>query len=350
MTSAPFEPPIYTRGAFAEPEPLEIRARGTWDLRTNLSPSFVEGEELADLADHDDRIVVLTADLAYSNGTHVFQQRHPDRFFNMGIAEQNMVSVGAGLASAGKVPYVSTFASFVGLLAIEQIRTDLAYPRMPVRILAHHSGITMGFYGTSHHALEDLATTRAVADLPVVCATDAAMLRAILRFSTTLDGPLYIRMGRGRDPDVYREPPEFALGRSWQLRDGADLALLATGSEVAPCLDAADRLAERGVSARVVDFASVDPLDSDAVLAAATDCSAVLTVEEHNVTGGLGSAVASVLADNGVATRFRRHGIYDTYVDVGPPAALYAHYRLDGPGVAAVATELLDGCTPTPVV
>jgi len=315
----------------------------TWDLGGIRAPAFVAGEELAQLADDDDRIVLLTADLGYSNRTIEFADRHPERFLNIGVAEQNMVSMAAGLATCGKLPYVSTFASFIGLLAIEQLRTDVAYPRQPVRVLAHHAGMALGFYGTSHHALEDVAIVRSVAELPIVSATDEAMLRAILRFSLDHPGPLYIRMGRGRDPLVHAETPEFALGRSWKLCDGRDLAILATGAEVAPALHAAELLERQQIQARVVDVASVKPIDREAVLAAARECGALLTVEEHYVTGGLGGAVAEVLADAGVAVPFRRHGIEDEYVRVGPPAALYAHYRLDGPGIAEVALELLRG-------
>ena len=166
-------------------------------------PAFVAGEELADLADSDDRIVVLTADLAHANRTIDFASRHPERFFNVGVAEQNMVSIAAGMASAGLMPFAATFAAYVALLACEQIRTDCAYPGMPVRILAHHSGMSLGFYGTSHHSLEDLGIMRTIAGLTVVCAADANQLRAILRASLDYPGPMYIRLGRGRDPQVY---------------------------------------------------------------------------------------------------------------------------------------------------
>jgi transketolase len=320
----------------------EPRDPASWNLRQMRTPAFVAGSELAELGERDERIVVLTADLAYSNRTHEFAERHPERFFNLGIAEQNMVSVAAGLATCGLLPYAATFASFIGLLCAEQIRTDVAFPYLPVRILAHHSGMALGFYGTSHHALEDIAFMRAIADLAVVSATDANMLRALLRFSLDFDGPLYIRMGRGRDPDVYAELPAFRLGESYQLRDGHDVAILATGSEVAPALEAADLLAAGGIEARVVDCVSLSPLDRRAVSAAARDCAALLTVEEHNVTGGLGSAVAEVLADEALAVRFRRHGIHDLYPLVGPPSGLYAHYRLDAAGIAAVVGELID--------
>ncbi len=176
-------------------------------------PTFIAGEELADLADADERVVVLTADLASAGRTIDFANRHPDRFFNIGVAEQNMVSVAAGMASTGLRPFVSTFAAYLALLCCEQVRTDLAYTQMPVVMLAHHSGMALGYYGTSHHALEDLSAMRGIAGLTVVCAADANELRAILRACLASDGPVYVRMGRGRDPEVYADVPEdFAFG------------------------------------------------------------------------------------------------------------------------------------------
>ena len=235
------------------------------------TPAFVAGDELADLAETDPRIVVLTADLANANRTIDFAQRHPNRFFNMGIAEQNMISVAAGLASTGLIPYVATFAAYVALLGCEQIRTDCAYTGMPVRILGHHSGMSLGFYGTSHHSLEDLAIMRSIADLTVVCAADANQLRAILRASLNCKGAMYIRLGRGRDPEVYgKEPPQnFLLGKAVRLREGADLTIITTGSQVHASLAAADALAAAGISTRVVDMHTIKPLDEDEALAAA---------------------------------------------------------------------------------
>lgn len=305
-------------------------------------PAFVAGEELASLADTDERIVVLTADLAHANRTIDFAARHPERFFNVGVAEQNMISIAAGMAATGLMPYAATFAAYVALLACEQIRTDCAYPGMPVRILGHHSGMSLGFYGTSHHSLEDLGIMRTIAGLTVVCAADANQLRAILRASLGHPLPMYIRLGRGRDPQVYPEvPADFEIGRAVRLTEGTDLALITTGSQVHACLAAAQAMAAGGVRVRVVDMHTISPLDSTEVLAAATETGAVLTVEEHNVTGGLGSAVAEVLADAGVGVPFRRHGVPDQHVVLGPPAALYAHYRLDAAGIEATARQLL---------
>jgi transketolase len=305
-------------------------------------PAFVAGEALADLGDSDPRIVVLTADLAHANRTIDFAARHPDRFFNVGVAEQNMVSIAAGMASTGLIPFAGTFAAYLALLACEQVRTDCAYTGMPVRLLAHHSGMCLGFYGTSHHALEDIAITRAIADLTVVCAADANQLRAILRQSLDWPGAMYIRLGRGRDPEVYSEvPDDFRIGKAVRLREGTDLTIVATGSEVRACLDAADSLAADGIQARLIDMHTVDPLDREEILAAANETGAILTVEEHNLAGGLGSAVAETLAEAGAGVRFRRHGVPDEHVVIGPPAALYNHYRLDAAGVESVARELI---------
>lgn len=308
---------------------------------TKAIPAFVFGEELADLADKDERIVVLTADLAKANRSSDFAERHPDRFFNTGIAEKNMISIAAGLAASGRISFAATFSAFAALLGCEQIRTDCAYPHLPVRVVGHHSGISMGFYGTSHHSLEDIGIMRTIADLTVVCATDANHLRAILRESLTHDGAMYIRLGRGRDPEVYEEVPKLTFGKSIKLRSGSDLAIVATGSEVYPSLQAATQLAASGVHASVYDFHTLKPFDFDALSEIASHGN-ILTVEEHNRTNGLGTAFAEALMDSGLGhTRLYRHGIPDVHVPVGPPASLYAHYRLDSVGIFEVAQEFL---------
>ncbi|MGY2083743.1 transketolase family protein [Blastococcus sp. SYSU DS0539] len=304
--------------------------------------AFVFGDELADIADHDPRVAVLTADLARSNRAVDFQGRHPERFVNVGIAEKNMITAAAGMASCGYVPFAATFASFAALLGCEQIRTDCAYPRLPVRIVGHHSGMSMGFYGTSHHSLEDLGIMRTIADLTVVCVTDENHLRAVLRASMDHPGAMYLRLGRGRDPEVYPTVPEITFGRSIRLREGSDLTIFATGSTVRPALDAAALLADDGFSTRVVDMFTVSPLDKDEVVSSAAATGAVLTVEEHNITNGLGTAVAETLFEAGVSgSRFKRLGVPDEHVLLGPPAALYAHYQLDATGIATQAKELM---------
>lgn len=303
------------------------------------------GDTLADLADEGHPIVVGTADLKYSNGLVRFEQRHPGRFIQFGISEQNMVSAAAGLATTGLKPHVATFASFLALLCCEQIRTDVAYCHQPVRLIGHHAGITLGFYGTSHHATEDLAVMRAIADLNVVAPADGPQLAAALRAVASLEEPVYFRIGRGRDPEVYGAGAPFELGRAVVHRTGADLTLIATGSMVHPSLEAAATLASDGLSAGVIDMHTVKPLDADAILAAASSSRCLMTVEEHNVLGGLGGAVAEVLTEAGAATPLHRHGIRDTYALVGPPTHLYRHYGLDAEGVRREALEFVGRVT-----
>jgi transketolase len=317
----------------------------SWQLMTLLdqSPGLrLLGDALSDLADEGHPIVVGTADLKYSNGLVRFQERHPDRFIQFGISEQNMVSAAAGLATTGLKPHVATFASFLALLCCEQIRTDVAYCAQPVRLIGHHAGITLGFYGTSHHATEDLAAMRSIADLNVVAPADGPQLAAALRAVVDLDEPVYLRIGRGRDPEVYGSGAPFELGRAIVHRTGSDLTLIATGSMVHPSLHAAEALGAEGLSVGVVDMHTIKPLDEQAVLEAAGSSRAVMTVEEHNVLGGLGGAVAEVLAEAGSATPLHRHGIRDTYVAVGPPTHLYRHYRLDAEGIRQEAREFVD--------
>ena len=331
-----------TAGGDAKLKPEGLKdARSLIGTPNKVLPAFVLGEELADIADKDPRIVVLTADLANANRTNDFRARHPERFFNLGIAERNMMTIAAGMASCGMVTYAATFASFCVILGAEQAKTDCAYTGMKVRLIGHHSGMSMGFYGTSHHALEDLSITRTIADLTVVCATDANHLRAVLRASVEHPGAMYIRLGRGRDPEVYRQvPKDFRIGKAATLRKGNDLAIIACGSEVRASLDAAELLARQGIQARIIDMHTIKPIDAAAIRKAARETGAVMTVEEQNITGGLGSAVAEVLV---VEERvpFLRHGIPDQFVPVGPPAALYAHYKLDAAGIAKKAKAFL---------
>jgi transketolase len=315
----------------------------SWNIETSLPKleSLTMGDELTAMGEAREDIVVLTADLMFSNATQGFRARFPKRFFNTGIAEQNMVSVAAGLAANGFTPYVATFASFASLLCAEQVRTDLAYTRLPVRILSHHAGISMGFYGTSHHAVEDLAIMRAMANMTVVSACDGNAIRGLLRATIDVDGPVYIRIGRGAEKTVYETPPAFEHGKFVALRDGTDATVIATGIGVRAALDAATLLAGEGVSVRVLDAAYVKPLDVEGVLAAARQTGAILTVEEHNPNGGLGGAVAEVLAEAGVGVRFKRHALPDDYALVAPPTHLYRHYGLTGDGVAKALKDLL---------
>jgi transketolase len=299
---------------------------------------------LADMADDNPDIMVLTADLKYSNGTVEFERRHPERFLNVGIAEQFMVSAAAGLATMGFIPYVATFASFVGLLALEQIRTDLAYPNLKVRILAHHAGIAMGYYGTSHHALEDIAALRALPNLTIVAPCDALSLEAVLRTTVDYPGPIYVRTSRGRDPDVYSigdEPLE--IGRLRQLKDGSDIAIVANGTLVHPVLEAARALEQDGVSVAVLDCHTIAPFDEEAVDFWARRTGHLMVAEEHYTHGGIASIVADVLVDRGLTdVRLTRAGLPREYALIGPPHDLYVHYGIDRTGMERRIRAALD--------
>jgi transketolase len=311
---------------------------------STFATDFIMGEVLAELADDHPNICVLVADLGYPTRVREFAARHPDRFFEMGIAEQNMVSAAAGMATAGMIPYVTTFACFVGLLCCEQIRTDLAYPRLPVRVLATHGGISMGFYGTSHHATEDLAIVRSIANMTVISTADRTAVGETLRQTVRYPGPIYFRLGRGRDQQVYAAGDAaypFALGKAHCLRAGSDVTVIATGSMVHPSLAAADLLASKGIAARVIDMWCIKPLDGEIIRDAAETTPLIVTVEEHNVLGGLGGAVTEIVAGLGVPTRVVRHGLRDVFADIGPPKQLYAHYGLDAAGIALVVRNAL---------
>lgn len=300
-------------------------------------------EALCEQADAGEPVVAATADLKYSNGLVGFEERHPDRFFQFGISEQNMVSAAAGMAATGLRPHVATFASFLALLCCEQIRTDVAWSGLPVRLIGHHAGIALGFYGTSHHATEDIAIMRSLAGLEVVAPADGAALAALIGAYADREGPVYFRIGRGREPAVYEPNVALEPGRARVHSLGSDATIVATGSMVHPSLEAARALAGEGMSVGVVDMHTVKPLDRDAVGAAFETGGLVMTVEEHSVIGGLGGAVAEMAMEIGARGRLHRHGLRDHYSLIGPPTHLYRHYRLDADGVRAELEEALLG-------
>ena len=317
----------------------------SWSLHdlVGQAPVFLRlADALSSLADEGAPLAVCTADLKYSNGLSRFEQRHPGRFFQFGIAEQNMVSAAAGIATTGFETYVATFASFLALLCCEQIRSDVAYTRQRVRLVGHHAGISLGFYGSSHHATEDLAIMRSIAGLTVLAPADAPSVSATVRALHDFDGPAYVRIGRGREPDVYGDDMSFTIGRAITHCTGEELTIIATGSMVHPAREAVERLRSAGRSVGLLDMHTVKPIDTEAVLKAAANTRAVMTVEEHNVLGGLGGAVAEVVASAGLETIVCRHGIDDTFSLIGPPTHLYAHYELDAPGIERRARLLLD--------
>jgi transketolase len=296
---------------------------------------------LIELVEAGHPVVAGSADLQYSNGLNKFAKAYPDRYIQFGISEQNMVTAAAGMATCGLTPFVATFASFLGLLCCEQIRMDVAYSAQPVRLIGHHTGISLGFYGTSHHATEDIATMRSIADLAVVSPADGPQLQAAIRASANYDLPIYFRISRGRDPIVYDKDVVFEFGKAIEHMEGEELTIIACGMAVHGAIEAARKLNGEGRSVGVIDMASIKPLDRDAILRAAGRSKRMMTVEEHNVIGGLGAAVAEVLADEGAGVKLLRHGIYDEYSLIAPPTHLYAHYKLDAAGIEEMALKAM---------
>lgn len=307
----------------------------------------VYGRKLAEIGTADERVAVLTADLLRSNKLGDFQRVHPERFFEVGIAEANMMSIAAGLALEGFIPFVSTFATFASMRACEQVRTDIAYPNLPVKILATVGGLSGGTMGPTHQGMEDMGIMRGMPNMTVIAPGDPLQLDQFIDGVLELDGPAYIRLGRGSDPVIYGDDVKLQIGKAITAREGADATIIATGTITNEALTAARLLEERGYQVRVIDMHTIKPLDREAVIQAAQETGIVVTAEDHTVVNGLGSAVAEVLAETGVPVRFRRLGVPDVFAIVGPPAELYHYYGYDAEGIANVVASLIDG-SPAP--
>lgn len=298
------------------------------------------GEMLRDLGREHDNIVVLDADLAKSTKSATFGEAFPDRFFNVGIQEANLVGMAGGMASFGKVPFIASFAAFVILKGFDQLRMSVAYPRLNVKVIGSHGGISIGEDGASQQSVEDVALACSLPDFVVCVPSDEHQMRAAVRAAYEHDGPVYIRSGRPKAPLVYdATPTDFAFGRASRVRDGGDLTIIANGLMVAAALVAARELAKDGIEARVVDMATVKPLDEAEVRAAAEETGAIVVAEEHLIHGGLGACVAqSVCRQQPVPMEFV--GVRDTYAESGEPAALMEKYGLTWREVADAARRV----------
>lgn len=285
------------------------------------------GNALARIGKENTNIVVLDADLSKSTKTDTFKKDNGNRFFNVGIAEQNLISVGAGLAAAGKIPFVSSFAMFATGRAFEQIRNAVCYPKLNVKICATHAGITVGEDGATHQSLEDIACMRVLPNMTVIVPADERETEAVIEWAAQYEGPVYVRLGRASVDDVMPEGYTFTLGTSTILQEGPDATIIACGALVGPALEAAKELNNNGIVCTVVNMASIKPIDAEAIVKAATTTGAIVTAEEHNVLGGLGSAVAEVVAANHpVPMEFV--GVKDTFGESGTPNELMAKYGL----------------------
>lgn len=292
-------------------------------------------QALCDLAQRDPSVWVLTADVLRTMKLNAFAKAFPDRFINVGIAEQSMVGIAAGLAACGKVPVATAFAAMLSMRACEQIRTDVAYPNLNVKIIASAAGFAAGYAGPTHHAIEDIAILRAMANMTVVVPCDARETREAVRAALGRPGPVYIRIGgRANDYTVYAEPLDFQIGRAVLVRDGTDVTLIGCGRTVIECAVAADLLRRQGIEARVLDMHTVKPIDVMAIEKAAFQTRMVFTVEEHNIVGGLGGAVAETMVELGGSTPLKRLGIPDTYAVIGSANFLLDKYGMAGPRIA----------------
>jgi transketolase len=315
----------------------------TWDMAASLglSRQLTTGAVLDELVQQGHDIVVCTADLGRPTQVIGFGRKHPDRYFNFGIAERNMIGAAAGLATTGHIAVISNYSFFLALMGVENIRNDICYPGLNVRMIGTHSGLAMGFYGTSHHCNEDIGALRAIAGLTLMAPCDGNAIRAAFSNTITHDGPIYLRAGRGRERPVYETPPDFHIGGSNSLREGRHATVLAIGNLVGASLDAAKLLAADGIELGVVDMYSIAPIDKDSIRRAANAHGVVITAEEHNVSSGFGSAVAEVIAEERLPARLVRIGVPDQYSLLGPPTHLYRHYGLDAEGVAASVRKVL---------
>ena len=289
---------------------------------------------------HDD-LVVLDADLAAATKTGVFRKAHPDRHFDCGIAEANMMGVAAGLSTMGYVPFVSSFAMFAAGRAFEQIRNSVAYPHLNVKIGATHGGISVGEDGASHQCCEDFALMRSIPGMTVLCPSDDVEARAAVKAAYEHEGPVYLRFGRLALPVFHDEATfKFEIGKGEQLTEGSDVAIIATGLEVNEALIAAEQLKNEGIQARVINLCTIKPLDEELVVKAAKECGAVVTCEEHSILGGLGEAVAAVLGEQ-CPVPMRRVGVKDVFGHSGPAWELLEQFGLRSDAIIAAVKELV---------
>ncbi len=317
----------------------------TWTVydADTMTQAEIYGEVLCELGEQHPNIVGLSADLAKSTKIGRFGEKFPDRFFNVGIAEQNLFGVAAGLAKAGLLPFVSTMAVFSSMRACEQVRTDICYQNLDCKIIATHGGASFGQAGTTHHCTEDIAIMRSFANMTVIVPADGIETANAVRAAVDWPGPVYIRIGRGFEPRFYeKEDYGFTVGRSIEVHSGTDIALICCGVTVLQAVEAARFLAEReDLSVRVLNMHTIKPIDEEAILKAVTDTRRIVTFEDHNIQGGLGSAVADVIAQSGKGCAFRKVGIPDCFCEVGYPEDLYSHYRLDTDGIIDVVREVM---------
>lgn len=317
----------------------------TWTVDTldELTQAEIYGKVLTHLAASRPEIVFLTADLVKSTKMKEFIETFPERYFNLGIMEQNLMTVAAGMSLAGKHPFVATFGAFASMRACEQVRTDICYQGTRVKIMATHSGLSFGQAGVTHHCLEDLAIMRSFAGMTVIVPADSFETAQVVRAMVDYPGPAYIRLGRGFEFPAYENDQfEFKVGVANTLHEGKALTVIACGVGVEGGKEAAQFLKhDESIEIRLLDMHTIKPLDRAAVIRAAKETGGIITVEEHSIIGGLGSAVAEVLAEEGISIPFKRLGIRDEFGIIGYPEDLYEHYGISANGIRQTVLEML---------
>ena len=300
------------------------------DIKIATRQSY--GEELAKLGEENKDIVVLDADLTTATKTGIFAKKFPDRFINVGIAEQNLMGIAAGLSTFGKIPYASTFAVFAAGRAYDQIRTSIAYPKLNVKICATHAGITVGEDGATHQMIEDLGLMRGLPNMTVLSTSDDTQTRWAVREIAKIDGPVYLRLCRMATPVIYEGNEQFEIGKGIQLGSGTDASIIATGVTVSEALKAQKILQEKGIDVRVIDMHTIKPIDRDLLVKCAEETARIITVEDHNIIGGLGSAVCEILSEE-YPVKLERMGINDCFGRSGKAEELMTYYKIDAEAI-----------------
>ncbi|MCT4544379.1 MAG: transketolase family protein [Vallitalea sp.] len=309
----------------------------------SMSTAEVYGNVLCELGKQHPEIVGLSADLAKSTKIGLFAKKFPSRFFNTGIAEQNMFGIASGMAKCGLVPFVSTFAIFTSMRALDQVHTDICYQNLNVKMIATHAGLSFGQAGTTHHCTEDIAIMRSMANLKVIVPADGIETANAVTQAYETDGPVYIRINRGFDQKLYDSYDyNFEIGTAHQLTEGNDLTIIACGSCVYQAVEAAKILNNvDGLKARVLNMHTIKPIDREAILKAVHETRRIITVEDHNVLGGLGSAVGEVIVESGKGCAFMKLGIPDTFSIIGLHEDLMAYYEIDTNGIVENVRKLI---------
>lgn len=298
------------------------------------------GKALVELGGKNNDVVVLDADLAGATKTIDFKKAYPDRFFDMGIAEADMICTAAGLAAVGKIPFASTFAVFAAGRAFDQVRNSVAYPKLNVKIAATHAGITVGEDGATHQAIEDIALMRVLPNMNVIVPCDEVQTKWAINEAVKIDGPVYIRLGRSKVPDVYSENETFEFGKGKVIREGSDVTVIATGLMVSEAVIAHEKLKEEGILVRVIDIHTIKPLDKDIIVKAARETKGIVTAEEHSVIGGLGGAVSEVVTEE-CPTKVLKVGVKDMFGKSGSADALLKEYNLTADEIIKNIREIL---------